>query len=151
MIPGRRAAGPTRRTLVLLAASGSILAACSTDPEPMDRAWLERFIERSLPAGAVDLQAVTDAGIDRMVQARFEAPEAEARAFAAALAGPEPDPDAASYFDAEAHGPPWWPREVPPGATAFAGRNAAWSRAYKVMTVPAGPGRSVVYLFAFSL
>lgn len=137
------------RSLTVAAAAG-LVPGCAAKPAPMARADLERFIGLALPAGTRHLQAATEAGLDRLVVARFEAPEAEVTAFALALTGEPPQPGSDAYVDYSGSGLAWWPRTAPALSASAQGRTDSPPRAFKLLVTPAGANLNLVHLAAFS-
>lgn len=126
------------------------LAACTPAPTTMSPEAIEAFLETPLPPGRRDLRVHTEAGIDRLVLLRLDAPEAEADAFAARLlpkgleAGVDPGLGSlASAFDGWIAVPP---QESAGGQTTIDGR-----RAVKVVVAPAGSGWRRVWVASFTL
>ncbi|WP_232630596.1 hypothetical protein [Methylobacterium sp. Leaf118] len=124
------------------------LAACT--PAAPTIAEIETFLGVTLPPGHRDLRAADEAGIDRLMRLRFDAPEAEATSFAARLVPggltPGLEPGLASFGG----GLDGWYAALPEGA---AGGEAlvAGRRAHKVVIGPAGPGLSRVWVAVFTL
>lgn len=122
---------------------------CSS-PQPIPVPEIEAFLGVPLPRGHHDLRAADEAGIDRLMRLRLDAPEVEADAFAARLV-PEGltagrDPGIGLFGGGLA----WWPSALPEGAaggeTLVSGR-----RVHKVVVAPAGPGLRRVWVAAFTL
>lgn len=125
-----------------------VLAACT--PSPPTVAEIEAFLGAPLPPGQRDLRAADEAGIDRLMRLRFDAPEAEAAAFAVRLVPggltPGEEPGLASLST----GLDGWFATLPDGASGGTAL-VAGRRAHKVVVAPAGPGLSRVWVAAFTL
>ncbi len=139
-----------RRALLVTLAAGPALAACSLPPTTMTPEAVEAFLEAPLPPGRRDLRVHTEAGIDRLVLLRLDAPEAEVDAFAARLVpgGLEPGADPglgalATAFDGWIAAPP---EGSAGGETLVGGR-----RAVKVVAAPAEPDWRRVWVASFTL
>ncbi|KQQ14610.1 hypothetical protein ASF53_08220 [Methylobacterium sp. Leaf123] len=139
-----------RRALLVALAAGPALAACSFPPTTMTPAAVEAFLETPLPPGRRDLRTYTEAGIDRLVLLRLDAPEAEAAAFAAHLvpegleAGADPGLGLLSTsFDG------WI--AAPPEGSAGGERMIGGRRAVKVVVAPAELGWRRVWVASFTL
>ncbi len=81
-VSARPAAARSALRLALLLVA--LLAAC-TPGRPVPVAEIEAFIGVPLPPGHRGLRSADEAGIDRLMRLTFDAPEAEAAAFAARL------------------------------------------------------------------
>lgn len=117
---------------------------------PVSVPEIEAFLGVTLPPGHCDLRSADEAGIDRLMRLTFDAPEAEATAFAARLVpgGLTPGDDAGiTLFGSGFDG---WLTALPEGASGgevlVAGR-----RAHKVVVAPAGPGLRRVWVAVFTL
>jgi hypothetical protein len=124
-------------------------AACAPE-RPVALPEIEAFLGVALPPGHRDLRATDEAGIDRLMRLRFDAPEAEAAAFAARLVpeGLVPGEDAGiTHLGAGFDG---WPTVLPAGAAGGAAL-VAGRRAHKVMVAPAGGGLRRVFVAVFTL
>ncbi len=137
----------TRRALL---AAVLALAACTPTPTLMTAEAVAAFLETSLPPGRRDMRVYTEAGIDRLVLLRLDAPEAEADAFADRLV-PEgleagADPGLGSLgktFDG------WI--AAPPEGSVGGERPLDGRRAVKVVVAPAEPGWRRVWVASFTL
>ena len=137
----------TRRALLAAAVA---LAACTPAPTTMSAEAVEAFLEAPLPPGRHDLRVFTEAGIDRLVLLRLDAPRAEADAFAARLvpdglaAGADPGLGTlGTAFEGWIAAPP---EGSSGGQTLVSGR-----RAVKVVIAPAEPGWRRVWVASFTL
>ncbi|CAO4152011.1 hypothetical protein [Methylorubrum aminovorans] len=138
------------RTLLAPLAALSALAACTPAPTTMTPEAVEAFLETPLPPGRRDMRTYTEAGIDRLVLLRLDAPEAEADAFAARLlpggleAGADPGLGLLSTtFEG------WI--AVPPEGSLGGERPYDGRRAVKVVVAPAEPGWRRVWVASFTL
>lgn len=126
-----------------------LLAACAPE-RPVTVSEIEAFLGVPLPPGYQDLHAADEAGIDRLMRLRFDAPEAEAAAFAARLVPEGLIPGADAGIPLLGSGFAGWPSALPEGAaggeTLVAGR-----RAHKVVVAPSGPGLRRVWVAVFTL
>lgn len=139
-----------RRALLVALTAGPALAACSFPPTTMTPEAVEAFLETPLPPGRRDMRTYTEAGIDRLVLLRLDAPEAEADAFAARLvpggleAGADPGLGLLSTtFEG------WI--AVPPEGSLGGERPYDGRRSVKVVVAPAGPGWRRVWVASFTL
>ncbi|MGF3023116.1 hypothetical protein ACQVP2_09840 [Methylobacterium aquaticum] len=135
--------------MLLTLLSAALLPAC-TPERPVSVPEIEAFLGVTLPPGHRDLRSADEAGIDRLMRLTFDAPEAEATAFAARLVpgGLTPGDDAGiTLFGSGFDG---WLTALPEGASGgevlVAGR-----RARKVVVAPAGPGLRRVWVAVFTL
>lgn len=127
-----------------------LLAACGK--EMIGRAEVERFIGQPLPAGTREFRGVSEAGIDRLVRARFEAPAAEVDSFTRALTGGELRPGSDPGLVTFGHDLNWWPRSLPAGYAGAESHGTPANRSFRLMSEPsATPGWSTLYMVAFSL
>lgn len=138
-----------RSALLLTLLPAALLSAC-TPERPVSVPEIEAFLGVTLPPGHRDLRSADEAGIDRLMRLTFDAPEAEATAFAARLVpgGLTPGDDAGiTLFGSGFDG---WLTALPEGASGgevlVAGR-----RAHKVVVAPAGPGLRRVWVAVFTL
>ncbi|AMB43835.1 hypothetical protein [Methylobacterium sp. AMS5] len=139
-----------RRAFLVALATGPILAACSFPPTTMTPEAVEAFLATPLPPGRRDLRTYTEAGIDRLVLLRLDAPEAEADAFAARLipdgleAGVDPG---LGLLSTSFEG---WIATPPEGSfggeAPYDGR-----RSVKVVVAPAEPGWRRIWVASFTL
>ncbi len=143
----RPAAARSALRLALLLVA--LLAAC-TPGRPVPVAEIEAFIGVPLPPGHRGLRSADEAGIDRLMRLTFDAPEAEAAAFAARLVPGGSPPAAVRGSRSSAAGFDGWLTALPEGA---AGGEAlvAGRRARKVVVAPAGPGLRRVWVAVFTL
>ena len=139
-----------RRALLVALVAGPLLAACSFPPTTMTPEAVEAFLETPLPASRRDLRTYTEAGIDRLVLLRLDAPEAEADAFAARLvpdgleAGSDPGLGSlGTSFEGWIAAPP---EGSAGGDTMIEGR-----RSVKIVVAPAEPGWRRVWVASFTL
>lgn len=137
----------TRRALLVAVLA---ITACTPAPTTMPPAAVEAFLGTSLPPHLRDLRVYTEAGIDRLVLLRLDAPSREADAFAARLvpggleAGADPDLGSLGpSFDGWIATPP---EGSAGGATVVDGR-----RAVKVVVAPAEPGWRRLWVASFTL
>lgn len=123
--------------------------ACAPD-RPPTVPEIEAFLGVALPPGHRDLRAVNEVGIDRLMRLGFDAPAAEADAFAARLVpdglAPGLDPGLLILGTGLAGWPAAWPEGSVGGETLIPGR-----RSRKVVVAPAGPGRRRVWVAVFTL
>ncbi|MEH3143807.1 MAG: hypothetical protein PGN34_00240 [Methylobacterium frigidaeris] len=137
-----------RTPLVTATLAALWLAACG--PDAVSIPEVEAFLAAPLPPGHRDLWMASETGIDRLVRLRFDAPEAEADAFARRLvpeglaAGEDPG---LGLLGAGARG---WIADLPQGAVGGEARPRV-DRVVKVVTAPAGPGLRRVWVAAFTL
>jgi hypothetical protein len=112
-------------------------------------AEVEAFVGASLPPGIRDLHAAEEAGIDRLMRLRFDAPAGEVDVFAARLVPggltPGLDPGLTHMGDTL----DWWIDALPPGAAGGSATNAA-NRSFRLVSAPAAAGFSRVWLVAFT-
>lgn len=139
-----------RRALLVALAAGPALAACSFPPTTMTPEAVEAFLETPLPPGRRDLRTYTEAGIDRLVLLRLDAPETEADAFAGHLvpdgleAGADPGLGLLSTsFEGWIAAPP---EGSFGGEKPYDGR-----RSVKVVVAPAEPGWRRVWVASVTL
>ena len=117
---------------------------------------------RKLPPSAINVYYHEEGGIDQQQWIRFDAPIADARAFAdslllAPLAKPAPQPPQSSQFLMPGKPMPWWPKTFP--ANIETGTNDINDANYKdgvkgkPMTIILQPGtpNARVWIYAFSM
>ncbi len=138
-----------RSALLLTLLPAALLPAC-TPGQPVSVPEIEAFIGVTLPPGHRDLRSADEAGIDRLVRLTFEAPEAEAAAFAARLVPGGLTPGDGAGIALLGSGFDGWLTALPEGAAA-GGARMAGRRAHKVVVAPAGRGLRRVWVAVFTL
>lgn len=103
-----------------------------------------------LPEGARDVRVDQQAGIDRLVLVRFDAPAAQAERFAQTVLGTAPEPGRDPGLGYLGAGRDWWPETPPQGARGGERTDPAGERAVKLLMVPTESGARV-WVAAFTM
>lgn len=143
-----------RRALLLLGAALAQTAAVPAVADSHDASAVARFLGTPFPDGVANLRTHVDDGIDRIVHARFEAPEDAVQRFLDALQlrvrpGVNPFPDPASA------GLSWWTPPLSPDHMGAERTDHAANRSYAVLvdrgTIRPDRPYATVFVRAFSM
>ena len=145
---------------ICLLAAGTLAGCANATPAPRDQPRpgsaiaqreIEDFIGGALPAGAEQIQAQTQDGMDRLMAISFVAPPAQVDSFIGVLAPGTPLKSGRNPFpSAVAEDVSWWAAD---SAVEYAGVSfiAANGKSYEVMVDTSAPERWRVYLRVFTL
>lgn len=139
-------------TLLLAACGASEEKGMNTGVEQggaTDIAAVNRFLGAPLPPGATAVRVASEAGIDRLVLLRFDAPAAAAADYAQQLLGAAPVLGADPRLSYLGGTHDWWLAQLPAGASGGEATRPS-NQVIKLVMAPAAGGTARVWVAAFA-